>query len=85
MVYKFPKVKHHKSRSKKLIVYESNLSEKQTKGGKINGTDLLKVNSRISDPDRAPIKADSGLVSHNEHQQYGSLTMMGTPQLMAGN
>lgn len=88
-VYKSAKVKHQKSSSKKLIVYEADggtsESDKQTKGGKVTSADSLKVNSRVSDPDSAKIKADSALASHNEYQQNGSLTLMGTPQLTAGN
>ena len=88
-VYKSAKVKHQKSSDKKLITYEADgstsESDKQVKGGKITSADSLKVNSRVSDPDSARIKADSALASHNEYQQNGSLTLMGTPQLTAGN
>ncbi|MGS9760008.1 phage late control D family protein, partial [Klebsiella pneumoniae] len=88
-VYKSAKVKHQKSSDKKLIVYEADggtsESDKQTKGGKVTSADSLKVNSRVSDPDSARIKADSALARHNEYQQNGSLTLMGTPQLTAGN
>lgn len=60
-VYKSAKVKHQKSSSKKLIVYEADggtsESEKQTKGGKVTSADSLKVNSRVSDPDSADRKS----------------------------
>ncbi|MFY3495983.1 phage protein D, partial [Escherichia coli] len=83
------KVKHQKSSSKKLIVYEADGgtrdSDKKLKGGKVTSADSLKVNSRVSDPDSARIKADSALARHNEYQQNGSLTLTGTPQLTAGN
>ncbi|MER0491129.1 phage late control D family protein [Morganella morganii] len=88
-VYKSAKVKHQKSSDKKLIVYEADggtsESDKQVKGGKTTSADSLKVNSRVSDPDSARIKADSALAGHNEYQQSGSLTLMGTPRLTAGN
>ncbi|STI00512.1 phage late control D family protein [Escherichia coli] len=60
-------------------------SDKKLKGGKVTSADSLKVNSRVSDPDSARIKADSALARHNEYQQNGSLTLTGTPQLTAGN
>lgn len=88
-VYKSAKVKHQKSSTKKLIVYEADggtsESVKQVKGGKVTSADSLKVNSRVSDPDSARIKADSALASHNEYQQSGSMTLMGTHILTAGN
>ncbi|EIL8914902.1 phage late control D family protein [Salmonella enterica] len=88
-VYKSARVKHQKSSTKKLIVYEADggtsESSKQTKGGKVTSADRLQVNSRVSDPDSARIKADSALASHNEYQQSGSLTLMGASQLTAGN
>ncbi|HCB1583323.1 MULTISPECIES: phage late control D family protein [Enterobacteriaceae] len=88
-VYKSAKVKHQKSSSKKLIAYEVaggiRESDSQVKLAKVTSADSLKVNSRVSDPDSAKIKADSALASHNEYQQNGSLTLMGTPQLTAGN
>lgn len=87
-VYKSASVKHQKSDTKKLIVYEvdggTSDSGKQLKG-KVTSADTLKVNSRVSDPDSARIKADSALASHNEYQQSGSLSLMGTSQLTAGN
>ncbi|EIJ5166944.1 phage late control D family protein [Salmonella enterica] len=88
-VYKSARVKHQKSSTKKLIVYEADggtsESSKQTKGGKVTSADRLQVNSRVSDPDSARIKADSALARHNEYQQSGSLTLMGASQLIAGN
>lgn len=88
-VYKSAKVKHQKSSSKKLIVYEADggtrESDKKLKGGKVTSADSLKVNNRVSDPDSARIKADSALARHNEYQQNGYLTLTGTPQLTAGN
>lgn len=88
-VYKSARVKHQKSNTKKLIVYEADggtsESSTQTKGGKVTSADRLQVNSRVSDPDSARIKADSALASHNEYQQSGSLTLMGASQLTAGN
>ncbi|EMK0351735.1 phage late control D family protein [Citrobacter amalonaticus] len=87
-VYKSASVKHQKSDTKKLIVYEvdggTSDSGKQLKG-KVTSADTLKVNSRVSDPDSARIKADSALASHNEYQQSGSLSLMGASQLTAGN
>ena len=79
-VYKSAKVKHQKSSSKKLIVYEADGGTRE-----VTSADSLKVNSRVSDPDSARIKADSALARHNEYQQNGSLTLTGTPQLTAGN
>ncbi len=88
-VYKSARVKHQKSSTKKLIVYEADggtsESGKQLKGGKVTSADRLQVNSRVSDPDSARIKADSALARHNEYQQSGSLTLMGASQLIAGN
>lgn len=88
-VYKSARIKHQKSSTKKLIVYEADggtsESSKQTKGGKVTSADRLQVNSRVSDPDSARIKADSALARHNEYQQSGSLTLMGASQLTAGN
>ncbi|HGW4609238.1 TPA: phage late control D family protein [Enterobacter chengduensis] len=88
-VYKSARVKHQKSSTKKLIVYEADgstsESSTQIKGGKVTSADRLQVNSRVSDPDSARIKADSALASHNEYQQSGSLTLMGASQLTAGN
>ncbi|MCU8587607.1 contractile injection system protein, VgrG/Pvc8 family [Erwinia pyrifoliae] len=88
-VYKSAKVKHQKSSSKKLIVYEADggtdESNKLLNGGKVTSADSLKVNSRVSNQDSARIKAHSALARHNEYQQSGSLTLMGTPQLTAGN
>lgn len=88
-VYKSAKVKHQKSSTKKSIVYEADgstsESNKQAKGGKVTSADRLQVNTRVSDPDSARIKADSALASHNEYQQSGSMTLMGSPQLTAGN
>lgn len=88
-VYKSASVKHQKSDDKKLIVYEADGgtsdSDKQLKKGKVTSADTLKVNSRVSDPDSARIKADSALASHNEYQQSGSLSLMGASQLTAGN
>ena len=88
-VYKSARVKHQKSSTKKLIVYEADggtsESGKQLKGGKVTSADRLQVNSRVSDPDSARIKADSALARHNEYQQSGSLTLMGVSQLIAGN
>lgn len=88
-VYKSARVKHQKSSTKKLIVYEADGgtsdSDKQVKGGKVTSADRLQVNSRVSDPDSARIKANSALARHNEYQQSGSLTLMGASQLTAGN
>lgn len=88
-VYKSARVKHQKSSTKKLIVYEADggtsESSTQTKGGKVTSADRLQVNSRVSDPDSARIKADSALASHNEYQQSGSMTLMGASRLTAGN
>lgn len=88
-VYRSAKVKHQKSSDKKLIIYEANggtrESDRQTPGGRDTSADTLKVNSRVSDPDSARIKADSALARHNEYQQSGDLSLEGTPQLTAGN
>ncbi|HAT2167659.1 TPA: phage late control D family protein [Citrobacter freundii] len=88
-IYKSASVKHQKSDAKKLIVYEADGgtsdSDKQLKKGKVTSADTLKINSRVSDPDSARIKADSSLARHNEYQQSGSLSLMGASQLTAGN
>ncbi|KFK91880.1 MULTISPECIES: phage late control D family protein [unclassified Serratia (in: enterobacteria)] len=88
-IYKSAKVKHQKSSSKKLIVYEAEGGThevtKQTKNGKTTSADTLKLNSRAADTASAQIKAESALAKHNEYQQNGSLTLMGAPSLTAGN
>ncbi|CAM3723950.1 phage late control D family protein [Xenorhabdus thuongxuanensis] len=93
-VYKKAKVKHQKAGDKKLIVYEadgttSTSHQADSKGknnsGKETSADTLKVNSRATDKNSAEIKAQSALDSHNEYQQNGSLSLMGSPQLTAGN
>ncbi|RAW90957.1 phage late control D family protein [Photorhabdus laumondii] len=92
-VYKKAKVKHQKADDKKLIVYEADgptsVSHQSNSKGKSSGketsADTLKVNSRAANKDSAEIKATSALDSHNEYQQNGSLSLMGAPQLTAGN
>ncbi|MCV9878854.1 phage late control D family protein [Brenneria izbisi] len=85
-VYKSAKVKHQKASDKKLVVYEADGSTSTTQSsGKATSADTLKVTSRASDEDGAQRKADAALDAHNENQQTGSLSLMGTPQLIAGN
>ncbi|MDX5630330.1 MULTISPECIES: contractile injection system protein, VgrG/Pvc8 family [unclassified Brenneria] len=86
-VYKSAKVKHQKASDKKLVVYEADGSTTTTtkSGGKATSADTLKLNSRAADKDSAQLKADAALDGHNEYQQTGSISLMGTPQLIAGN
>lgn len=87
-VYKSAKLKHQKASDKKLVVYEADGSATTTttkSSGKATSADTLKVTSRSSDKDSAQMKANAALDKHNEYQQTGSLTLMGTPQLTAGN
>lgn len=87
-VYKSAKLKHQKASDKKLVTYHSDGSATTAtvkESGKTTSADTLKVTSRSADKDSAQLKADAALDSHNEYQQTGSLTVIGTPQLTAGN
>lgn len=53
--------------------------------GAATSADTLKINSRAPDTGAAQAKANAALDSHNEYQQTGTLSMMGCPQLTAGN
>ncbi|MFE8150193.1 contractile injection system protein, VgrG/Pvc8 family [Brenneria goodwinii] len=83
-IYKSAKVKHQKASDKKLVVYEADGSTSQS-SSKPTSADTLKVNSRSMDEESAQLKAEAALDAHNEYQQSGSISLMGTPQLTAGN
>ncbi|MCU7097926.1 phage late control D family protein [Salmonella enterica] len=84
-IYKKATVSHQKSKDKTLVTYNSDGSTTTEVRGKSTSADTLKVNTRAADEGTAQVKADAALDSNNEYQQTGSLSLMGEPQLIAGN
>lgn len=86
-VYKNAKTKYQKGSEKKLMVYEANggANNEMKSAGAETSADTLKVNVRAADASGARMKTDAALDAHNEKQQKGSMTLMGSPQLAAGN
>ncbi|MBQ4779978.1 phage protein D [Pectobacterium versatile] len=86
-VYKNAKTKYQKGSEKKLVVCEANggVNNEMKSAGAETSADTLKVNVRAADASGAKMKTDAALDAHNEKQQKGSMTLMGSPQLAAGN
>ncbi len=84
-IYKDASVSHQKSKDKELITYNADGSSSSAPRGKSTSADTLKVNARAADKGTAQVKAEAALDDHNEYQQTGSLSLMGNPQLIAGN
>ncbi|WP_414165197.1 phage late control D family protein [Superficieibacter sp. BNK-5] len=84
-IYKNATVQHQNSQKKELVIYTHDSKEKASARGASTSADTLKLNSRAPDAGAAQAKATAALDSHNEYQQTGTLTMMGCPQLTAGN
>lgn len=84
-IYKEASVTHQKSQDKTLITYSADASDGEVSRGKSTSADTLKVTARAADEGTAQLKAEAALDDHNEYQQTGSLSMMGNPQLIAGN
>ncbi|AYH02059.1 phage protein D [Pectobacterium parmentieri] len=86
-VYKNAKTKYQKGSEKKLMVYEANggVKNEMKSAGAATSADTLKVNTRAADVSGVRMKTDAALDAHNEKQQAGSMTLMGSPQLAAGN
>ncbi|EBX1663060.1 hypothetical protein DQ936_18190 [Salmonella enterica subsp. enterica serovar Oslo] len=84
-IYKNATVQHQNSKQKELVIYTHDSQEKTSARGAATSADTLKINSRAPDTGAAQAKANAALDSHNEYQQTGTLTLMGCPQLTAGN
>ncbi|MBJ2400187.1 phage late control D family protein, partial [Salmonella enterica subsp. enterica serovar Enteritidis] len=84
-IYKNATVQHQNSKQKELVIYTHDSQEKAPARGAATSADTLKINSRAPDTGAAQAKANAALDSHNEYQQTGTLSMMGCPQLTAGN
>jgi len=84
-IYKNATVQHQNSKKKELIIYTHNSQEKVSGRGTSTSADTLKLNSRAPDTGAAQAKANAALDNHNEYQQTGTLSMMGCPQMTAGN
>lgn len=84
-IYKNATVQHQNSKKKELVIYTHNSQQKPSARGVGTSADTLKLNSRATDVGAAQAKANAALDSHNEYQQTGTLTMMGCPELTAGN
>ncbi|MNI67981.1 phage late control protein GPD [compost metagenome] len=84
-IYKNATVQHQNSKQKELVVYTHDGQEKASTRGVATSADTLKLNSRAPDAGAAQAKANAALDSHNEYQQTGTFSMMGCPQLTAGN
>ncbi|MEH2920318.1 phage late control D family protein [Samsonia erythrinae] len=86
-VYKNAKTKYQKGSEKKLMVYnvDGRVENAMKSAGVATSADTLKVNARAADASGAKIKTAAALDAHNEKQQTGSMTLMGSPQLAAGN
>lgn len=78
-------MQHQNSKQKELVIYTHDSQEKAPARGAATSADILKINSRAPDTGAAQAKANAALDSHNEYQQTGTLSMMGCPQLTAGN
>ncbi|ECN1535693.1 phage late control D family protein, partial [Salmonella enterica subsp. enterica serovar Enteritidis] len=84
-IYKNATVQHQNSKQKELVIYTHDSQEKTSARGAATSADTLKINSRAPDTGAAQAKANAALDSHNEYQQTGTLSLMGCPQLTAGN
>lgn len=84
-IYKNATVQHQNSKKKELVIYTHDSKEKASTRGSATSADTLKLNNRASNAGAAQAKASAALDSHNEYQQTGTLSMMGNPQLTAGN
>ncbi|MDK9603498.1 phage late control D family protein [Lelliottia wanjuensis] len=84
-IYKDASVSHQKSQDKALITANVAGNDSAAPRGKSTSADTLKVNARAADEGNAQVKAEAALDDHNEYQQTGSLSLMGNPQLIAGN
>ncbi|HGK4756551.1 TPA: phage late control D family protein [Enterobacter cloacae] len=84
-IYKNATVQHQNSKQKELVIYTHDGQQKPSARGAATSADTLKINSRAPDAGTAQVKANAALDSHNEYQQTGTLSMMGCPQLTAGN
>ncbi|EAW1753253.1 phage protein D [Salmonella enterica subsp. enterica] len=84
-IYKNATVQHQNSKQKELVIYTHDSQEKTSAHGAATSADTLKINSRAPDTGAAQAKANAALDSHNEYQQTGTLSLMGCPQLTAGN
>lgn len=77
-------MQHQNSKQKELVIYTHDGQQKPSARGAATSADTLKINIRAPDG-TAQAKANAALDSHNEYQQTGTLSMMGCPQLTAGN
>lgn len=84
-IYKNATVQHQNSKQKELVIYTHDSQKRASARGAATSADTLKLNSRAPDTGAAQAKANAALDSHNEYQQTGTLSMMGCPQLTAGN
>ena len=82
-VYKDVVVSHFDPATKETHQYhiaaKSGANEKTTSG------DTLQINTRCENPEQAKIKAEAALAEANGNQFEGSVTVVGTPTLVAGN
>lgn len=84
-IYKNATVQHQNGKKKELVIYTHDSQQKPSARGAATSADTLKLNSRAPDTGAAQAKANAALDSHNEYQQTGTLSLMGCPQLTAGN
>lgn len=85
-VYKEAKVKYHDPKAKKLVVYS--LKADQAAGGtsgKSASGDTLKLATRSGSKGAAQAKAKAAMDKANLQQTTGTLTIPGTPKLVAGS
>ncbi|OHX10252.1 Cro/Cl family transcriptional regulator [Chromobacterium sphagni] len=93
-IYQEAKLKHHNPKTKKLVVYGVKNGEvaatghttTTAKSGKNpSSSDSLKMSGRASSRATAQAKVQAALDQSNLEQTAGSLTLPGTPRLVAGS
>lgn len=76
-LYRACEVQYHDPKQKKVITYKVN-ADNVEKG------DVLKINERVENKEQAIAKAKAHLKAKNKLQTEGTITITGTPQLVAG-
>lgn len=77
-LYKACKVQYHDPKTKKVITHVVS-ADGVTKG------DVLKINERVENKEQAIQKAKAHLKNKNKMQTEGTITITGTPKLVAGS
>ncbi|MCL1861779.1 MAG: contractile injection system protein, VgrG/Pvc8 family [Proteobacteria bacterium] len=83
-VYKDAEVKHHDPKKKSLVVVGVKADGQIGEVGKSTSSDTLKTTARASDKATAQIKGESKLKKANLEQTTGTITVPGSPSLVAG-